>query len=196
MARDKEQAGNAAEGAQNEQAAAKASSNVVDERVVSGQRVQVIEQEASNEPVAPSPGSDRTPGEPTPSEGGDGGVVTFAVSPDQAAAMKLLLDQMSFAGGPAGIAALMEQQRVAAAQDKASRESSDEALKKHEQRMKELGITLQSAMTPEIALREMRNRDKLEARAMKMDTSDTPGGKYLLSDGKTYVNANGDVIEG
>jgi hypothetical protein len=167
----------------------------VHEQNVAGTRVQVIEAEASDEKVAPSPGSDRTPGEPTESPGGSSDVVSITVTPEQAESMKLLLSQLSFSGGPAGIAALVEQQRRAMENDKTALDSNEAAYQGHQERLKEMNVTLQSSVTPEIAAREMRARDKLYAKTLRMDQS-VPGGVYLASDGETYINANGDPIKG
>lgn len=170
-----------------------APSGTVHETVAAGQKVQVVEAAPSKEPVAPSPGSDRTPGEPTPTQGSSD-VVTLTVSPEQAEAMKLLLSQLSFVGGTAGLAAFVDQQRRAIENENTAKDQNQQALDDHAARMKEMGLTLQSAMTPEMAARELRQRDKLRAKTLGLDKT-TVGGRYLQPDGKTYVNANGDVIE-
>ncbi len=94
---------------------------------------------------------------------------------------------------PDGVRLAVDQQIAAAKANERSGEANDDAAKAHQDRMKKMGLGdgLKN-LPPELAMRELRAMDKLEAKTLKMDHA--PQGGQSIVNGVLVWNRNGKPV--
>ena len=106
---------------------------------------------------------------------------------------RLMLQQLSSGMHPDAIRAAVEAQQRAIVNDQLQAETADAGVNAHQEILSAMGITQQTAVTAEIALREMRKADKLEAKALRMDYAEN-GGQSLVN-GVLVWNLTGTPVK-
>jgi hypothetical protein len=118
--------------------------------------------------------------------------VKVDVPEEYAEQVKAMLSNLSF-GGDDGVRLSIERQLAASKQDDERVGVDEAAVAAHKERLDKLGVGQGTTiLPPEMALREIRTQEKLEAKTLRMDFAPQGGQSYI---GDTLVwNRNGKPV--